>query len=60
FSEMLRAIRYEVHEMRISETNERASSNADLLGGGLTCGNKKQTETGLTNPVNEQKTRSDM
>ncbi|MKL27337.1 DNA replication protein, partial [Salmonella enterica subsp. enterica] len=23
-------------------------------------GNKKQTETGLTNPVNEQKTRSDI
>ncbi|EPR8840903.1 DNA replication protein, partial [Escherichia coli] len=42
------------------ETTERASRKADLLQGGLTSGNKKQTETGLTNPVNEQKTRSDI
>ncbi|EPF2410670.1 DNA replication protein, partial [Escherichia coli] len=27
---------------------------------GLTSGNKKQTETGFTNPVNEQKTRRDI
>ncbi|EPR9043162.1 replication protein A, partial [Escherichia coli] len=33
---------------------------ADLLRGGLTIGNKKQTETGFTNPVNVQKTRRDI
>ncbi|EEQ2162149.1 replication endonuclease, partial [Escherichia coli] len=59
-SDMLRAIRDAEHAQRISETTERASRKADLLQGGLTSGNKKQTETGLTNPVNEQKTRSDI
>ncbi|PNC07234.1 replication protein [Escherichia coli] len=59
-SDMLRAIRDAEHAQRISETTERASRKADLLRGGLTSGNKKQTETGLTNPVNEQKTRSDI
>ena len=54
-SDMLRAIRDAEHAQRISETTERASRKADLLRGGLTSGNKKQTETGLTNPVNEQK-----
>lgn len=53
-SDMLRAIRDAEHAQRISETTERASRKADLLRGGLTSGNKKQTETGLTNPVNEQ------
>ncbi|EES1846135.1 replication endonuclease [Escherichia coli] len=59
-SDMLRAIRDAEHAQRISETTERASHKADLLRGSLTSGNKKQTETGLTNPVNEQKTRSDI
>ncbi|EFH3940559.1 replication endonuclease, partial [Escherichia coli] len=56
-SDMLRAIRDAEHARRISETTERARRKADLLRGGLTSENKKQTETGLTNPVNEQKTR---
>ncbi|HAN7627290.1 TPA: replication endonuclease [Escherichia coli] len=56
-SDMLRAIRDAEHAQRISETTERARRKADLLRGGLTSGNKKQTETGFTNPVNEQKTR---
>ncbi|HHN8906560.1 TPA: replication endonuclease, partial [Escherichia coli] len=56
-SDMLRAIRDAEHAQRISETTERAHRKADLLRGGLTRGNKKQTETGFTNPVNEQKTR---
>ncbi|MBB9957484.1 replication endonuclease, partial [Escherichia coli] len=59
-SDMLRAIRDAEHAQRISETTERARRKADLLRGGLTSGNKKQTETGLTNPVNEQKTRRDI
>ncbi|HAJ5476736.1 TPA: hypothetical protein HMV44_24665, partial [Escherichia coli] len=59
-SDMLRAIRDAEHAQRISETTERARRKADLLRGGLTSGNKKQTETGLMNPVNEQKTRSDI
>lgn len=54
-SDMLRAIRDTEHAQRISETTERARRKADLLRGGLTIGNKKQTETGFTNPVNEQK-----
>ena len=59
-SDMLRAIRDAEHAQRISETTERARRKADLLRGGLTSGNKKQTETGFTNPVNEQKTRRDI
>ncbi|ENH9326388.1 DNA replication protein, partial [Escherichia coli] len=54
------AIRDAEHAQRISETTERARRKADLLRGGLTSGNKKQTETGFTNPVNEQKTRRDI
>ncbi|HBP7741560.1 TPA: replication endonuclease [Escherichia coli] len=59
-SDMLRAIRDAEHAQRISETTERAHRKADLLRGGLTRGNKKQTETGSTNPVNEQKTRREI
>ncbi|ENA6785812.1 replication endonuclease, partial [Escherichia coli] len=59
-SDMLRAIRDAEHAQRISETTERARRKADLLRGGLTSRNKKQTETGFTNPVNEQKTRRDI
>ncbi|HCN8248284.1 replication endonuclease [Escherichia coli] len=59
-SDMLRAIRDAEHAQRISETTERARRKADLLRGGLTSGNKKQTETGFTNPANEQKTRRDI
>ncbi|HBH7736480.1 TPA: replication endonuclease, partial [Escherichia coli] len=59
-SDMLRAIRDAEHAQRISETTERAHRKADLLRGGLTRGNKKQTETGFTNPVNEQKTCRDI
>ncbi|EPD2792751.1 replication protein A, partial [Escherichia coli] len=55
-SDMLRAIRDAEHAQRISETTERAHHKADLLRGSLTSGNKKQTETGFTNPINEQKT----
>ncbi|EPE4770272.1 replication endonuclease, partial [Escherichia coli] len=59
-SDMLRAIRDAEHAQRISETTERAHRKADLLRGGLTRGNKKQTETGFTNPVNEQKKRREI
>ncbi|SIZ26287.1 replication protein for prophage CP-933T [Shigella sonnei] len=59
-SDMLRAIRDAEHAQRISETAERARRKAGLLRGGLTSGNKKQTETGFTKPVNEQKTRRDI
>ncbi|ENC8284461.1 replication endonuclease, partial [Escherichia coli] len=59
-SDMLRAIRDAEHAQRISETTERAHRKADLLRGSLTSGNKKQTETGFTNPVNEQKTCRDI
>ncbi|MGX6354542.1 replication endonuclease, partial [Escherichia coli] len=59
-SDMLRAIRDAEHAQRISETTEHARRKADLLRGSLTSGNKKQTETGFTNPANEQKTRRDI
>ncbi|MEX9542089.1 replication endonuclease, partial [Escherichia coli] len=59
-SDMLRAIRDAEHAQRISETTERARRKADLLRGSLISGNKKQTETGFTNPANEQKTRRDI
>ncbi len=59
-SDMLRAIRDAEHAQRIRETTERARRKANLLRTGLTSGNKKQTETGFTNPVNEQKTRRDI
>ncbi|HCB9545217.1 TPA: replication endonuclease, partial [Escherichia coli] len=59
-SDMLRAIRDAEHAQRISETTERAHRKADLLRGSLTRGNKKQTETGFTNPVNEQKKRREI
>ena len=52
---MLRAIRDAEHEQRISETTERARRKADLLRGDRPVETKKQTETGFTNPVNEQK-----
>ena len=35
------------HARESGETTERARRKADLLEGGLTSGNKKQTETGL-------------
>ena len=57
---MLRAIRDAEHAQRINETTERVRRKADLLRGGLTSENKKQTKTGFTNPVNEQKTRRDI
>ncbi|MEK0045923.1 replication endonuclease, partial [Escherichia albertii] len=59
-SDMLRAIRDAEHAQRINETTERVRRKADLLQGGLTSENKKQTKTGFTNPVNEQKTRRDI
>ncbi|XTZ36736.1 replication endonuclease [Salmonella enterica] len=59
-SDMLRAIRDAEHAQRISEATERARHKADLLRGGFTSGNKKQTETGFTNPINEQKARREM